>query len=202
MHIILLGTDFWTKFSAISAGAAAIATVIYVCFTWNIFKATSDAAKETAKAATSNAIANELSAYLTLKADLTTDIFNTVVKYCRLNQIKITNMLPNNVESNLEDDIFYIKDSELVTKVLNNLEDLALFLEKDVLQIETIDSGYGYSILNIGNNSEIRRWLIEEKNNGSEAFSGFERLYELIHNRLESEIERGMYKPKLYDTND
>lgn len=208
MQTILLNTD-WTKVSAISTGIAAFATIIYVIFTWSIFRATSNAAKasakaadETAKAAASNAIANELSAYLTLKADLTSEIFNKVSRYSRLNKLEITTNLNEQVQYTLDDDVLRIKEEEFILKVLNNIEDLALFHDKNVLTIETIDAGYGYSILNIGNNEAVRRWIRQELEDGSEAYAGFEKLYELIYNRLESEREKERFKPKLIDTNE
>jgi len=209
MNIIFLHTETWTIVSAISTGLAALATIIYVCFTWNIFRATSKAAAasakaadETAKAAASNATANELSAYLTLKADLTSEIFNKVVRYCRLDKIEIAANLNEQVQYVLDNEILRIKEEELILKVLNNIEDLALFHEKEVLKIETIDAGYGYSILNIGNNKEIRKWMKEQYEYGSSAYAGFELLYELLYDRLTSEADKKHYKPKLIDSNE
>lgn len=88
--------DTWVAVSSIGTILAAIAAIGYTYLTYKLLEKTSKAANASAKAAEAsakaaiatadaaaqNAIANELSVYLSLKKDLTTEIFNLVSKHC------------------------------------------------------------------------------------------------------------------------
>lgn len=192
----------WTILSSGGTILAAIAAIVYTCITNRLMKetsraadesakaakasadaaiATADAAKATADAAKQNAIANELSVYLSLKKDLTTDVFKLVSKHCRLNTIVVVDSIATTNEYGVNNGTLTITQHWLTSEVLNNLEDLSIFLDKKVLTLKSIDEGYGYSILYIGNNKEIRRILENEKQNGVQSYTGFRNLYNQIY---------------------
>lgn len=187
--------DSWVVVSSLGTILAALAAIAYTILTYLLLNKTSEAAKSSAAAATAsaeaakatadaaaqNAIANELSVYLSLKKDLTTEIFKLVSKHCRLNTIVVVDSIATTNEYGVNSGTLTITQHWLTSEVLNNLEDLSIFLEKKVLTLKSIDDGYGYSILYIGNNKEIRRILENEKQNGVHSYTGFRKLYNEIY---------------------
>lgn len=188
-------SEIWVAVSSIGTILAALAAILYTYLTYRLLnktseaakssseaaKASAEAAKATAEAAVQNAIANELSVYLSLKTDLTSKIFNLVSKHCRLNSIEVLDYIPKGIDYEEVEQKLRITQHCLTTEVLNNLEDLSIFWDKDVLKLKTIDDGYGYNILYIGNNNEIRRILDKEKASGIQTYTGLRKLYNAIY---------------------
>lgn len=102
-----------------------------------------------------------------------------------LNSITVTESIATGNDYGEEGGKLTITQHYLTSEVLNNLEDLSIFREKKVLTLATIDEGYGYSILYIGNNSEIRRILDKEKQNGVHSYTGFRKLYTEIYSLVD-----------------
>jgi hypothetical protein len=94
-------------------------------------------------------------------------------------------MITGGADYLVENNQLKIRQSILTAKVLNNIEDLSIFYEKGILKLSTIDAGYGYSILNIGNNIVIREILSRESEIGLQAYSGFRKLYDEIWSLLD-----------------
>lgn len=209
MTIFLLdGTaeNSWVIVSSIGTILAALAAIVYTILTYLLFTKTSEAAKSSAAAATAsaeaalatanaakqNATANELSVYLSLKKDLTTEIFKLVSKHCRLNTIHVSDIIATGNEFGVEDEILNITQHCLASEVFNNIEDLSIFWAEGVLTIEKIDEGYGYSILYIGRNDEIRRILEIEQQSSVDSYTGFRKMYNKICERV-NPIERNNF---------
>lgn len=197
-------TDFWSILSSIATVLACIVAAVYTIATYKILSVTSKAAKATSDAAIQNATANELSAYLELRKDLTSEVFWNVSSYAyrkdltsNEDKIVITQNINSKEEWEIIEEILYIRPLCLIKAVLNNIEDLAIFLDKGVLTIETIDAGFGYSLLYIGNNDTIRNFIKEQNNSGSSVYGGFENLYALIYDKLKPE-EKEKYKSTLF----
>lgn len=224
MEILLLndttGTPFWTIFSAICTFLAASAAIAYTIYTAKLLKetakaatassaaatatasaaiASSEAAKATADGVNQNAIANELSAYMALKKDLLTKVFTETTRYSFNNKLVIDdkNTLTEGFKI-MDDDTLKINQITLVADVLNNIEEVAIFYERGVLTLRTIDAAFGYSILNIGNCDAIREKIKEWQASGEEVFDGFTTLYSALYGQL-SLTEKPKYKPGLID---
>ena len=224
MEILLLdsnaGTPFWTIFSAIGTFLAAGAAIVYTFYTARLLNqttkaatasstaatasalaatASADAAKATAEGVKQNAISNELSAYLALKKDLLTDIFIQTTTFCSQNMILVDDR--NEVSKGfevLEDGNLKINQMTLVKDVLNDIEEVAMFYEREVMTLRTIDAAFGYAILNIGNCGVIRDKIKTWQQSGEEVFDGFSTLYSKLYNGL-SISEKTKYKPNLLD---
>lgn len=179
----------WAVVSDIATVLAFFAAALYTWFTYDILK-------QTAKAANQNATANELSAYLALRKDLCTPHFSLVTQYARSNKLTLLDkpLVTNGGETHSyeQNGYYFITKASLITDILNNVEDLALFHERNILTIETIDSGFGYTILNLGNNTEINQYINKLREHQREAFNGFIKLYGSIYNMLD-ETEKSNY---------
>jgi hypothetical protein len=73
---------------------------------------------------------------------------------------------------------------------LGSFEDLAFFHEKGLISHDVLDAGFGYMILEAGNNEticEIVRYLRNGKEKDKSVYSGFEKLYIKIRNTLNDE---------------
>lgn len=191
----LFDSNMWIAISAIGTLVSSIATIVYTSLTFSILKSTN-------KSATANAKTNQLTAYMEIKKDLTTSLFITVCKFARKNNISIFQSSSNGQSVDVgnqyleKDGLLKISDTCLTHLVLNNIEDLALFYDQSFLTIDLIDSGFGYNILHLGNNIQIREFIQECRNFQPNAFDGFVILYGLIYNRL-STSEKLNYKSHL-----
>lgn len=178
----------WSAVSSIATVLAFLAAGIYTLFTYQLLKATSKATQQ-------NAIANELSAYLALRKDLCSTFFLLVTRHARWDTLILEDnpVLNNNnqPEQFLEENgKLKIAKTTLVTEVLNNIEDLFLFYDNKVLSIDTIDSGFGYSILYLGNNSEIKNLIKTMREGQPDLYNGIVELYGLIWNKLGSNQQK------------
>jgi hypothetical protein len=166
----------------ISTIVACIVGAIYTAITFSILK--------------QNSKANALSAYLALKKDLTSDIFLLVSEHAFKNTLEISDFVTSPLGYEINAEVLKIERRKLIRDVLNNIEDLALFHEKEILEIDIIDSGYGYDILFIGNNFAIKSLL--NGYNTINVYRGFDKIYTKIYNRLSKE-EKNSYSPYLFE---
>jgi hypothetical protein len=182
--VLLDISEKWTVISSVSTIAVFIVTTLYTIITFSIFR--------------QNKNANQLSAYLALKKDLTTDTFVFSAGYCRNNKFKIdeSNTVIEECGYKLDNGEFIINFITFKREVLDHIEDLALFEEKNLLSLDLIDAGYGYSLLHIGSNDEVRKMILSLKNQGR-VYNGFGSLYSKIFKTLNAK-ERNNYKPTLF----
>lgn len=175
----------WTIASIICTIAVFIVTGIYTVVTFFIFQ--------------QNKKANQISAYLALKKDLTSDIYTIFSRHCRENTVQID--LQNSITAHGGYQIFQntlqVNSAVFIRDILGNIEDLALFYENSILSFNLVDAGYGYSLLHIGNNQVVRDYIKQLKINGS-VYNGYGNLYKDIYKSL-SWLERGNYKSSLFD---
>lgn len=160
----------WTGVSSIVTLVACGAGIMYTIITYKILK--------------QNSKTNQLTAYLSIRKELTSEIFTLFTNYCRLDSIVIDDTLDNPEGYKIESQKMFITRYIFLKDVLGNIEDLALFYERKLLTMEMIDSGYGYSILHIGNNITVRESIKRYRDSGQEVYCGFEKLYSMIFDQL------------------
>ena len=188
-----LEISIWDKTSSISTVVSALITFIYTIVTYVLLK-------QNKRLIAQNKDMNEVTVYLKLKEDLTKDVFNEFAHYCALSKMSLKIYDDNRLTSisgvHINDDILYINKKSFKKNILGNIEDLALLYQKNILSIDIIDSGYGYQILDIGNNLEVRRVLIDNRIEYPDSYFGFSTLYELIYLRLDDKSKK-RYKKNL-----
>lgn len=172
----------WTGVGAIVTIVACIAGITYTFITYKIFK--------------QNSNTNQLTAYLSIRKELTSEVFTLFTKHCRLDSIVIDDSLANRDGYAIESEKMFITKYIFLRDILGNIEDLALFYEKKLLTIQMIDSGYGYPLLHIGNNITVRDFIKRYRDSGLEVYCGFEKLYNKIYGRLKGH-ERNKFCPTL-----
>jgi hypothetical protein len=145
-----------------------------------------------------NKKAIEASAYLTIRNDLAKDVFILASTHCKANFFNIddTNSIQG-VGYTITNGMMKLNQVLFVRDVLGNIEDLALFCESKILSINFIDSGYGYSILEIGNNLNVRSTIRLLRRSGC-VYNGFNSLYCKIHSKLPYN-EKDKYKCNILD---
>jgi hypothetical protein len=150
----------WQELANVSAVLTMFITAIYAGITYSLLK------KSEESVAANNKLIN-FQIYNDISRSIVSNEFNDWVVKCR----------DKDLELSIEDK-YSIK-----MNLLNPLEDLALFLEKKLISIEDVSSGYGSVILVVGNNNAVANLIIEEQREFSETFSGFESLYSEIYKR-------------------
>ena len=173
----------WTVISAIAALVAAIVAVFYTYYTYNLLKAN----KETL--ARNNKI-NEFQIYKEISASLSSEDATRLIDLCDEGKLEIdySNTIPTAGETKIKSDF-------LNRRLLNPLEDIAVFWESGLITLKTIDSGFGYKILSIGNCEAIINHVIKSRISWPNVFSGFEALYNEVYSKCAEEEKRG-YRDK------
>lgn len=161
----------WTGVAAIVTIIACIAGIAYTIITYKIFK--------------QNSNTNQLAAYLSIRKELTSEVFTLFTNYCRLDSITIDDSLTKADGYVIGGGNMTITRHIFLRDILGNIEDLALFYEKKLLTMEMIDSGYGYPLLYIGNNITVREFIKRYRDSGQEVYCGFEKLYNKIYDQLD-----------------
>jgi hypothetical protein len=65
--------------------------------------------------------------------------------------------------------------------LLNVLENVGVFLKNDLIKIETINSGFGYKILSIGNSQKVLAHVNQLRISYPNIFSEFQDLYDAVY---------------------
>jgi|GEM_PF-3549554 len=173
----------WTVISAIAALVAAIVAIFYTYYTYNLLNANEETL------AKSNKI-NEFQIYKEISASLGSDEATKLIDLCGEGKLEIdySNTTPLAGETK-------IKSGFLNRKLLNPLEDIAVFWESGLITIKTIDSGFGYKILCIGNCEAIMNHVLKSRQSWPNVFSGFEALYNEVYSKCADEEKQG-YRDK------
>lgn len=184
LFILLELSMCWQKTVAVFTIVGATVTAIYTGITYGIFK--------------QNKNATQFSAYLSLRNNLTSDVFSYTAHYAKTGKLIIN--LSNSINSpgfKIEHDSFEINLINLKRDVLDNIEDLAIFWDRKMLSSDLIDAGYGYNILYIGSNKVVRD-IIVELSKERDICNGFDRLYVKIHSDL-NDKEKANYPSTLIE---
>lgn len=187
--ILLCSTSWhgWTVISAMAALIAAIVAIFYTYYTYHLLEANKKTLEK------SNKI-NEFQIYKEISANLSSDDATKLIDLCDEGNLEIdySNTIPAEGETK-------IKSGFLNRKLLNPLEDIAVFWESGLIDLKTIDSGFGYKILSIGNCETIMNHVIKARATWPNVFSGFEALYNEIYSKCPEEEKKG-YRAKFIKT--
>lgn len=166
----------WSGIGAIGTMIGAIATAIYAYHTYKLLLSTQKA--------------NQASIYFklveNLKEETSRKIFN-----CILNKtLKIENIEKDRPPS--------FTSTSVDRHLLNHIEEIAIFYKTNAIDIDIIDYGVGYQILEIGSNDEIRKHLSNERKKYVQVYTEFEKLYKIIYSKC-SECDKLRYSNNLFD---
>ncbi len=160
----------WNGWTAV----AAIASVIYTGLTYLLLRSAKKsldiANKQTVKA---NKLA-EFQIYMKITEQLfTNEAFQLLEMISDDNftivQVKGTELVDGKQE---------ITEAELRRYILNPLEDLAKFHEDGLVTIESIDSGFGNVVLQIGGSPQIVNYIVTARFKDPGIYEGIEKLFE------------------------
>ncbi len=174
----------WSAISAISALAAAVIAGFYTYYTYHLLKA-----NKTSVDKSNSLFEFQIYSRLSDKLDLT-EADNI------LRSINSQSILIGELHSTEQSKTNNISGLEVMKWVLNPLEDLAKFYEDGLISEVSIDNGFGYIILSIGNCKEVIDYINYLRNTvymSDTVFIGIQRLYELSLLKC-SEDERKRYQ--------
>lgn len=176
----------WTALAAIGALSAAGANIFYTVYTHRILKA---AVTQTEK---NNQIA-EFQTYVHLASELNCETAQDILSACIQGNLTIGSQFPSSGVSGHESNY---PAQDIRRFILGPIEDIYKFYEDGLISFESLDSGFGYTILNIGNNQaivEYINYLRKEVYSNNSLYGGFESLYMKVHNNLPNE-EKAKYR--------
>lgn len=175
----------WTALGACSTLIAAIGGIVYTYFTLKIL--------------IQNKRAIQGDMYLKLKDTMTNETLELTSTYSYADALKVIddNSLTTVSGFLLMENKLMINKRNFIKNVLGNLEDLALLNEQKVLSLEFIDAGYGYKILQIGNNTEVKRVINEIRKNYPDTYDGINKLYYAIWLKLKKD-HRSSYSKSIF----
>lgn len=182
--------------AAIGTIVAAIATVLYTIFTYRLLSATKksiDIANENKEKA--NKLA-EFQIYSKLSDDLSSpkalELFDIIEKdWFDIEEIDETKPGTHSNPERVK-----ISGRDLRRFILGPIEDLAKFKDDQIISMESIDAGFGNTILMIGNNEKVINYIQYLRTKvyyTDNVHGGFESLYEEEIERC-SEDEKKKYK--------
>jgi hypothetical protein len=181
-------SDIWNDWTALGAGStlvAAIGGVVYTYFTLRIL--------------TQNKRAIQGDMYLKLKETMTNETLLLASSYSYDDAliVKDDNSLTTVSGFTITENKLMVNKNSFIKNVLGNLEDLALLNEQKVLSLEFIDAGYGYQILQIGNNPEVKRVINEIRRNYPDTYYGINKLYCSIWLKLKKD-QRSKFSKSIF----
>jgi hypothetical protein len=179
----------WTPLAAIGALLAAVATILYTRYTYQILSATRSSIDRQNRV-------HEFEIFSKLSAELETPEVSRLHHACKRNTLKIDLPLADALTSPYRGETA-TTDSGLRQHLLNPLEKMAKFWNDGLISIGTIDNTLGYFILDIGNCTGVINHINHLRNNvynNESLYDGFEKLYKAIYMRL-SAVEQAKYKP-------
>ncbi|KAA9037996.1 hypothetical protein FW778_14610 [Ginsengibacter hankyongi] len=169
----------WTAISAIGSLLAAIVAGVYTYFTYHLLQTNRKAIDR------SNRL-YEFQFYKEISERLNSQEARNLTDLCQNNLLKIDysigakDIVGNTVSANYLNRI-----------LLNELESIAVFWKSELINIITVDTGFGYKILAIGNSQAIVDHVIKSRVTYPHTFSQFEDLYNEIYKISTAEGKTG-----------
>jgi len=149
----------WTMVAALGTIVAAIATVFYTIFTYKLLSETKksiDIANENKDKA--NKLA-EFQIYTKLSDDLASQEASKLFEVIDSNWFDIEEIDETKPGTYTNPKREKISGRDLRKYILGPIEDLAKFLDDDIISIESIDAGFGNTILMLGSNEMIVKYI-------------------------------------------
>ena len=166
----------WTAVGAFGSIIAAIFTIAIAIATWRYTGYTKNILEGNNKILEKN---NKLAEY-TIYKDFTDKLSKAeaedLIRACREDKLLIDRYDVNIINA------FFSTGFNIKKHLLDILEDLSKFEQDQLISLESVDSGWGYSILYVGNNSEIRRYIKALRGTRTSPYAGLEILYFRILN--------------------
>lgn len=174
----------WTIISAAGSLTAAVVAGIYTYFTYHLLQTNRQAVDR------SNRL-YEFQFYKEISERLNTPEARRLTDLCQNNLLKIDYSIgAKDMDGNT------VSANYLNRTLLNELESIAVFWKSGLINIITVDTGFGYRILTIGNSSKITEHIIKSRVAYPHTFSEFEELYNEIYKISTAEGKAG-YRPRL-----
>lgn len=161
----------WNSISAIAAVIASLAAVVaanatvkYTAYTRKILDGNNIILEKNNKLA-------EYKIYIDFDKKLSESETLKLIDACKNNTIMVD--VPTNIITNM---VNYSGD-KLKRGLLDILEDLSKFYQDGLISIESVDTGFGYIVLYVGNNSEVRKFIKDLRKYSPNLYIGIEILY-------------------------
>jgi hypothetical protein len=171
----------WSLFSNVMSGAGSVVAAVFTIFLFYL------ARKELKK----NNLIAEGDLYFRIKQDFDTEFSKEIYSSILHNEIKFClDINPTCVK--ISKDKSYTS-AYFFQAFLGSFEDLAFFHEKGLMSFEVLDSGYGYMVLETGNNNAVVssiQFLRQSKGGDINIFIGFETLYKKLRATLGEEAKK------------
>lgn len=172
----------WTIISSVGSALAALVAILYTRFTYRLLKQTNDTFDKTNNL-------NEFIIYKEISGKLSSDKITLLIDKCISGTISVD-------YTNKSDETQNIFNSNTINRcLLNPLEDIAIFWEKDLISVGTINAGFGYKILSVGSCAVISKHVKDIRVSLPNVYSGFEKLYNAIYD-ASSQSERNEFNAK------
>lgn len=184
IHFIFCTWAGWQIISAAGSLTAAVVAGIYTYFTYHLLQTNRQAVDR------SNRL-YEFQFYKEISERLNTPEARHLTDLCQSNALKIDYTIgAKDLEENT------VSANYLNRTLLNELESIAVFWKSGLINIITVDTGFGYRILTIGNSTVISDHILKSRVAYPHTFSEFEELYNEIYKISTAEGKAG-YRARL-----
>ena len=170
--MIVFDTECYNKISSISTLVIAVATCIYTALTYKLFRKTNQTFINSNKLA-------EFQIYSEISKLLSSNESSRLLKIIDSNWFEIDIMGTKDINPSMK----IVDSAELNRIILGPLEDLAKFHEDKLITIESINTGFGNTILKVWSNKIIRAYISKlrtEIYKNKELYSGIENLFNQV----------------------
>jgi hypothetical protein len=190
-------TDFfswpgWVGIAAIGTLAAAFVAARYTYLTRGILVSTRESIERQNTSIERQRKVAEFEIYMRIADSLDAGKAQKLIDACCDNTLVIDSENPNEHLTLM----VAISGGKFERLVLNPLEDLAKFYEDGLISIDSVDSGFRYVILSVGNNEHVKTYLKLQKIKYPNSFKGFKKLYSEIYLKVLPE-EQENYTPTI-----
>lgn len=174
----------WTIITAAGSITAAVVAGIYTYYTYHLLQTNRQSVDR------SNRL-YEFQFYKEISERLNTPEARQLTDLCRNNLLRIDYTIgARDLEENTA------SANYLNRTLLNELQSIAVFWKSGLINIITVDTGFGYTILTIGNSPVIAEHILKSRIAYPHTFAEFEALYNEIYKISTAEGKAG-YRPKL-----
>jgi hypothetical protein len=160
----------WIFISAVAASLASIAACLYTYFTYHLLRSNNLTVQ------VNNRLA-EFQIYNEISKTLYQDIVQELVDKCADDTLKMSDK---------------VESLKVRRTLLDPLEDLSKFWMDNLLTSESINTGFGFLILHVGNNSAIVEYIKDLRNRmrSPNLYNGFEELYNNMYEQCDEDEKR------------
>jgi hypothetical protein len=180
-YTLLCDSEFnWTAIGSIAAIIAAVATCIYTFYTYQILSGNNRILEKNNKLAEYNIYVDISKRFGQEKTDL-------FIRLCSSNRILIESKDNENFPFGLES----VSGNDFRIYVLDIFDDLYKFFSDDLISLNSINTGFGYYILTVGNCNQVGSYINRQREEYSYQgiHGGLSILYSLIYAICDAETQ-------------